>query len=385
MSEEFPKHYSPDKLGQKETEKKSFESIITPESGINLSNSIIGFRIFKIGEFDQESLKQFKQQVESVKSFSQYLKNAIEKPSQVAIITNSDLPEAGKQILAANHPDLMMVQTEQAKAQRRAKLGQKIIGEKSAAKGEFSYADMLNAFRGKTVPTETEVTIFASSDLAIKPEILFRQIIGMKILYDQWQKEKPNQIAIIGSLIEGVQDRVSIQKAIDGEEELDLENLNKIFPNNALSLVPSQADFSGITDNALAGKTEVGGKLEPIGGNEDFLYGLEEMIYDKKDCILLVEPFVAGERQGEVKGVESKYARRQAIYRLYAERIIKQAVKRKKIDSMGVANELTIEQIEVIVENTIDEHLFFARIDQNNQPEILLTQRQKLKSISSPI
>jgi len=386
MSEEFPKHYFSKELGPKETKREGFESesIITPERAVNLSKSIIGIRVFKVGEFDQKSLEQFKRQVESVKSFSQYLKKAIEKPPQVAIITNSDLPEIGKQILAANCSDIMIVPTEPAKVKRRAKLARVIIGEKSAAKGKFGYADMLNTLLEKTTP-ETEGIIFASSDLTIKQESLSRQIIGMKILYDQWQKERPNQIAIIGSLIEAVHDRVFIEKLVDGEEELKLGNLHKIFPNNALSLVPREARFSGITDDALAGRIEAGGQLEPIGGEEDFLYGLRKMIYDKKDCVLLIEPFVPGKREYEVKGVESKYIRRPLVYDLYARRVINQAFKRGKIDSRGVTNELTRGQVETIVKEIIDKHLFFARIDQNNRPEIILTQRQKSKLIKPPI
>jgi hypothetical protein len=185
--------------------------------------------------------------------------------------------------------------------------------------------------------------------------------------------------------VETVHNRILVQKVINGEEELNLNNLNMVFPNNVLSLVPSDTVFSGITDNALAGKVEVNEKLEAVGGNEDFLYGFEEMIYNKKDCVLLIEPFVAGERQGEIMGIESKYARRQIIYKLYAERTIRQAVKRGKIDLGGeTENELTTTQIENIIQNTVDEHLFFARINQNDQPEIILTRRQELKSISSP-
>ena len=355
---------------------------IESRENIDLSDSIVSFRIFKIGEFDQNSLEQFSRQVEAVRNFSRQLKNQlVDRAPQIAIITNSDLPETGQLKLADS--DLIIVQAEKTKAQRRARLARQLVGEKSVAKGDFSPSDMLNAL-GQIKTAEKGIYVFASSDLANKPEVLFRQIVGMKILWDSWQKERPGQLAMIGSMIEGMHDPALVQKIINGEAKIKLDNLNKVFPNNALSLVPSEADFSGITDNALAGKIEISGKFEPIGGNEDFFYGFEEMLYAGKDCVLLIEPFVAGERKGEVRSVETKYVRRQAIYRLYAQRTIEQAIKRGKITLKGNPKELP-EVLETIIEEILDKHLFFARIDQNGQSEIILTQRQKSKNINSPI
>ena len=361
-------------------EKLNLERIAETERSIDLSKSIIGFRIFKIGDFDQKSLEQFSRQVEAVKNFSRQLQSQlVDRAPQIAIITNSDLPEAGQLKLADS--ELTIVQAEKTKAQRRAELARRLVGEKSAAKGDFSYSDMLNALEQiKTV--ERANYIFASSDLANKPEALFHQIIGMKILWDSWQKERPGQLAMVGSMIEGVHDSALVQKIISGEAEIKLDSLSKVFPNNALSLVPPEVDFSGITDNALAGQIEISGKFESIGGNEDFFYGFEEMLYAGKDCVLLIEPFVTR----EVKGVEVKYVRRQAVYRLYAQRTIEQAIKRGKAFWSGNIRERpSKEEIDAIVEEIVDRHLFFARIESDGRPSVILTSRQKSKNINSPI
>ena len=161
--------------------------------------------------------------------------------------------------------------------------------------------------------------------------------------------------------------------------------MSKVFPNNALSLVPANAKFSGITDNALAGEVEVGGQSVQIGGNEDFLYGLKQILFANKDCVLLIDPYVEGERKGEVKGVDSKYIRRQEVYRLYAQRLIGHASRLEQITAGISPEEMTLEQVKEKVKDVVDEHLFFARVDQNSQLEIVLTKRQKTKSITAPI
>ena len=360
------------------------EQQVQHEERVDLSDSVIGIRVFKIGEFDQESEEVFSRQVRTVKEFDESLIERFgEKSPNIEIITNSDLEEFGQQVLTDS--GLRVVKTQKEKAEERAELGHSIIGERSAATGDFSYADMLNAAINENEPSEkAESYIFTSADLGNKPKDLIRQVVGMRILYDKWNQKNPSKLAMVGSLVADVHDIGLVDRAIKGTEGINLENLNAVFPNNTLSMVSPDAKFSGVTDNALTGTIEINGKSVPIGGNEDFYYGFGEMISGGRDCVLLIDPFVAGEREGEVKGVQSKYARRQAIYQLYAKRLLNRALRANKI-TLGDGTKGSSEQIETIVENMVDEHLFFARVDQNGQPEIVLTDRQERKKISKPI
>ena len=127
-----------------------------------------------------------------------------EKSPQVAIITNSDLPEVGQQALTDS--DLIVVRAERAKAEHRARLGKYMIGETSQAKSKFSYVDMLNALNQLQAVGANGANIYTSSDLASKPEILSGQIVAMKLLFDTWQEQEPGKLAIVGSLLSGSHD-----------------------------------------------------------------------------------------------------------------------------------------------------------------------------------
>ena len=350
------------------------------ENEPDLSDTALCFRVFKIGKFDEKSLEQFKKQIATIENFNQIAGNRlVEKAPQTTIITNSDLDEVGKQEL--NFSGLKVLYAEQSKAKRRSELGKKIIGDKSSAKGDFSYADMLNEPAKKEVSSDF---IFASSDLANKPKELLVQILAMKTTKDFFEAAHPEKLAIIGSAVKGVHHMELINNIIEGNDNINLENLSQVLHNNTLSLAGKDVKFSGITDNALAGKVEINGKQEPIGGNEDFLYGLKEMLYHDKDCVLIIEPNIADERQGEIMGVDAKYLRRVSVYKVYAERAIRQAGKRGKIN-IANESELTEERVNTIIEDLMDKHLFFARINNKGKPEIVLTKRQQLKGISPPI
>jgi len=355
-------------------EKKFFES------GFDLADAALCFRVFKVGAFDEKSSDQFKKQVTSISNFNQLIQNRLgEKAPHSIIITNSDLEEDGKQDL--NSSGLQILYTDPAKAKRRASLAKHLVGEKSVAEGKFSYSDMLNE------PMKNEDLskfFFVSSDLTNKPEELLQQVMGMEMIKEIFEVAHPEKLAIIGSAVEGIHVIELVNRIIKGEEDLNMENISQIFHNNALSQVGKDTKFSGIADNALAGKVEINGKLEPIGGNEDFLYGLKEILYHEKDCILLIDPYIAGERQGEVKAVDSKYLRRAAVYKLYAERAVRQAGKRDVID-LGDETELSEEKVNEIVSDAMDKHLFFSRINHEGVPEIVLTSRQRTKGVLAPI
>jgi hypothetical protein len=370
--------------GDEDRVNRELERVDMPENKPDLSSSAVGFRVFNIGDFDEQKLKFFNSRVQSIRDLAGTLKGKLgDKSPKVTIITNDNLSEVGREILS--NSGLAIVWAMHVTAERRARLAKHLVGETSQATGNFSYADMLNSLSDglEELQDEKKSLFFVSSDLAGKGEILCDQIVNMRIVYDWWQRTQANGLAMIGSLIKGVHDDGLVTGVIDGDDNVDLDNLHKLFPNNSLSLVPKTARFSGITDNALAGNIEIDGRFEPIGGNEDFLYGFEEMLLRGQDCILLVEPFI-GERQGEVKGVESKYVRRKIIYSIYAKRVIEQAVERGQIVLDGQEGELSQTKIEAIVEDVIDNHLFFVRLSNASEPEIILTERQKLKSIIPP-
>lgn len=346
-----------------------------------LSNSVIGFRVFKTGDFNKKSFKQFIQQIKMIKMFKEYLNNKLNKEfPKISIITNDNLPEIGKQLIVEEKLEIIYVK--HILAERRAKLGGKTC-EKSNYKVEFSYADMLNSL-GKSINFKSKkYFIFCSSDLTSKPEVLLSQLIGMANVYNKWQKEKHVELSMVGSLVEGVHNHSLIKKIINEKKNINLQNLNELFPNNVLSMVPSNTKFSTSTDNFFLGEIKINGKKEPIGGNEDFMYGFNEMLINNRKCILLIDPFISSQRQNEIKGVGSKYLRRKIVYNLYAERLIKQAINQKKINlnqkDFSNLSELTLESV---VENIIDKNLFFVKINTKNQPEIILTKRQKEKSIN---
>jgi len=365
---------------------KSFENPGNPiekdkneESEPSLADSALCFRAFKIGSFDEKSTEIFKKQISMIEDFKHKIETQLsDKAPKTIVITNSDLEEAGRQEI--RNSNLRVIFVDKAKAERRAKLATHLIGERSAAKGDFSYSDMLNA------PSKEEDfsnSIFVSYDLVNKPEALIKQILGMKKIKDQFEKNNPKKLAIVGSAVEGVHVIELINKIIDGNEDINIENLSKIFHNNSLSLVDKKTKFSGIADNYLSGAVEVNEKQEPIGGNEDFLYGLKEILYHKKDCVLLINPHISGYRAGEMKGVESKYARRAAVYKLYARRALIQAGKRKVIN-LADESDLNDGKLNIIIRNMMDEHLFFASINSENKPEIILTSSQRSKKISAP-
>lgn len=359
------------------------EGVGNLERKIDLSKSVVGFRIFKIGKFNEDSLTKFNQQISRIVLFADQIKDTLaERSPRITLITNDDLPEEGKRVLASSNLDV--IETPHRTAHRRATLGKKLIGEQSQSSGEFSYSDMLNSLtHGQSSEEDTENCVFVSSDLAGQPRILLDQIMGMDAVANGWKTNTKDGLAMVGTLIEGIHDQSLIQEIVDGSKNVDPQNLSKIFPNNALSLVKTHTKFSGISDNALSGKIEINGKMELIGGNEDFLYGFKEMLFNNKDCVLLIDPFIAGERQNEIRGIDSKYLRRQTVYKLYMNRYVEQYINRNKISIPD--NESRDAQIKNIAEDVLDNHLFFARINSNGEQEVILTQRQKEKNIESPI
>lgn len=366
---------------------ESFSDIPLPELNeeVDLSNLVIGIRVYKIGHFNAESLGRFTQQVANVDRFHNYLSSRFGLRSpKIVILTNSDLVGEGLQILKKSNLEIVTVNPD--RAARRASLAKKVVGETSNSSGEMSFADMLNTLESSDGSSQDQSRryLFISSDIVGSVEKSTQQVEGMQKLFTLYEKGNPGQLALVGSVISNQDNNVLVQQVLDGSSDLNIDNLSNIFPNNACSMVPPGARFSGITDNALAGMVSVDGKVVPIGGNEDFLYGFKEMLNKGKDCVILVDSSIERLPDQEVLGTDSKYTRRQAVYRLYAERLVKQAILRGKIDHSQADQALTTEQIEKIIEDIIDKHLFFAQLDEKGQPTILLAGRQQMKSIKMP-
>lgn len=358
---------------------KGFEKENSLEGHPDFSTSVVGIRVFKVGEFDDSSRGVFQHQVDTVSQFAATLSKLTPTPPHVSVISNEDLAEDGKAVLKQSGLDVVWVSP--ATTKRRARLGATLLGEQSASQGAFSYVDMLNSVQNDV---EGSRTIFTSYDVTARPEVLYRQMVGMQTVYDAWDKKKPGGLAIVGSMMGGVHDFSIPKGAIDGTTGISIENVSRAFPNNALSMVSRSTHFSGIADNALAGQVEINGKLEPVGGNEDFEHAFEAMLYRGKDAVLLIDPCIENEREGEVKGIEAKYERRKTIYQFYANRIIDHLRRvpwpedRKKPEMEGVSNY-------DIANTALTEHLYFARIDEDGKPIILLTRAQKEKGMQAPI
>lgn len=344
-----------------------------------LTATAVGVRVFKVGDFDEASLAVFKHQVDTVSHFVSTLGTLTPKPPQVKIISNEDLSSEGKEVLEKS--GLGVVWVSPVATKRRARLGATLIGENSTSNGDFSYVDMLNSVQGGLNESRA---IFTSYDITARPETLYRQMVGMQTVYDAWEKKKPGGLAIVGSMLGGVHDFSIPQGAIDGTTKIAIENVSRAFPNNALSMVSQDTHFSGIADNALAGKVEINGKLEPVGGNEDFEHAFEGMLFRGQDAVLLIDPCVENERVGEVKGIEAKYERRKTIYMVYANRLVDR-LRRVPLPEERQKPEIADVSNYDVANATLTEHLFFARIDENGKPEVLLTVAQKEKGIQAPI
>ena len=347
---------------------------------INLSAITVAFRAYKVGTFEPASLRAFQEQLISIKEFANLANSALGNGApKIAVITNADLPAEG--MMSLRNSKLDFVTVDPALAQRRSRLAARLL-KKGSAKG-LSNADMLNALgeRNKKAGSVDSGYIFASSDLAAKPAHLLKQIIGMKAVWNFAEIQRHDQTTMVGSLIEGIHDLDLVRDSINGTTGLTLRNISRVFPNNALSLVGPNARFSGTTDNSLAGAINAGEDQYPIGGNEDFLYALLQMVYHNKTSVLLTDPYVPGERTGEVSSEVSKYKRRALMYNLYATRVITQAVQRKIPSFPGYGKPVTTEYLDVVFESLIDDYLFFAHLDSNGKAVIDLTARQKERRI----
>lgn len=284
---------------------------------------------------------------------------------RITILTNDWLDPKALALLTASRLDLVV--TSGSTWAKRQWLGKKLIKKTSSQSNGISNADMLNS-----VPKYDDWYLFMSSDFAnTDREAVVNILQSLKTL----SKESLFNAASVGIMTPANHDRGEIQKVLDGEWEISLSNISRMFPNNSFAFYPRYAKFSGITDNGLAGTIEINGKQEPIGGNEDFYYWLSEMLH-WKNVYMLIEPTLPGEeRVWEVSSVWAKYARRQAVYRAYARRLISKQEKDKDISD---------NRVDDIFEKLVDEHFFFLSITQDGKPEIVLTERQKKKRVAGP-
>lgn len=351
-----------------------YNAVETDDRGLGdeqLRQATIGIRIFKVGPTDEKSLRELENNARAAGNFAKSLGTTLgENAPKVVLITNGDIAQEGLEVL--QKAELEIIPVDPALAQRRARLGKLLIGEESASSGSFSYTDMLNALSDKR-STVGEHYVFISADLARRPEELGKQLIAMERVRVAFETASPGTICMIGSMAGGIHDPETITRIVEGTEEITLANASLVFPNNALSMVEGGTHFSGIADNSLTGKVEVDGKQVAVGGNEDFEFAFREMVYKGRVSVLVVHPSITRLAGEEWKGVAEKYIRRQTIYNLYAERILGQA-KARGVISEGVT-----------FEDIIDRHLFFAQLNDDGEPEIVLTARQTNRGVASPL
>lgn len=347
-----------------------------------VEKTAIGFRSFRkpaedgsLGHADAIDL-DLKRDV--ITNFVSELLQVDKSIKKATIITTNDLPEIGRIIFDSSHLNVIYADTSSKK---------------------LSQAEMLNAFMKSVGPEIISCAIVSPSLIGLHKEIAARQILGLTQLFNLWEASKPGTLAMAGTLIEGEHDPNLVEAIISGTENLNLKNLWKVFPTNAMSLVRSSARFSDLTDNGRLGVIEIEGQSEKIGGNEDFYYAFDRMIKGE-DCVVLINQVMPGERQAKIETVGKKVQRREKVYEIYAKLLLDQHFKENPIytTSGGTFNDLSLteqemakedyllpfdsnslppEKFEKIIEGILDKHLFFARIDQNGKPEIVLTRRQR--------
>jgi len=359
----------------------------------DMSHTTLYLRVFHVGVLTDDIFRRFEGNVLVAKSFQQQLQQRFgdEQSPQLKIVCNSDLEPAGRALL--EKIGIEVVYTESKDAKRRSHLARLLLAEnkKSSSKGQFSYADMLNSAAEDAQSSDT-YPLFVSTDLARRFEQLIPQLEAMQaVVSAQWQRMETGngqtigqaaEVSMVGSLVEGVHDPQLVEAVLSGSEGITLQNLPKLFPNNALAVVDSGLRFSGITDNALAGKARVEeSNVEvELGGNEDFLTAFEQMARAGKVCMLVIKPSMAGERQAEVSSNNDKYLRREVTYRQWALRTAKNSQVLRELMSR-MQGETKDERLAAAVEELVDAHLFFVQVVDGNL-EVVLTQRQREKGIS---
>lgn len=317
------------------------------------------------------------------------------------IITTSDLPQVGRLIFDGSNLNRQNTDVIFAKCKSK----------------NVSYAGMLNPFM-EAASGADYCAIVSPSIIGKNVEKGKRQIQFLADIFDLWEAKYPGKLATAGTLVEGEQDPDMALDTINGNEEITLKNLWRVFPNNTMAIVRSSARYSFNTDNGKLGTFELGGKTEKIGGNEDFYYTFESML-NGQDCAVLINPVMPGERSGKVETVGQKVQRREFVYGTYAKILVLEHLKqnafrkltekvkdRYVLEADGTFNysqemfealdkynnfvrsienmpqsiiEATVEEV---VKNTVDKHLHFIRVNEDGQLEVVPTKRQTLINLA---
>lgn len=312
------------------------------------------FRKVKNGALSQEDVQGLEGKARDIQKFA----DTLNSPSPIAdftIATTTDLPQEGINALSST--------------------GLKVLVATDTFSSDLSNANFLNSYLESTGQSIKNCVIASPSIVGNKEEEASTQVKAMVKIFEFWEKQRPGKIAMIGSAIEGEHNPELIEKFIEGSDNIGLNNMSVATPNNSLNLLRPELRFSKTSDNGVLGKIWFGTESARVGGNEDFFLGFTEMIKGN-DVVLLIDPIISGERKDKVDLGEKKYLRRQSVFEIFATEIIIEAMDRGIIPFTDMSD-LTRELIGRIVEDTLDKHLFFAKIDQNSQPEIVLTRRQR--------
>lgn len=331
-------------------------------------------RVYRKAEGNVLSEKDLKS-LEGKVTDLQNLARALETSSGIVVASTKDLPESGRKVLEAS--------------------GYKIVYADTTA-GDPSNSSLLNTAM-ESLAAGTDRVLVVSLSLVHneggvekkKSEIAARQIAVLDSLFKYWERKPGRKLAMAGSLILGEQNLDLIQEAIspDGKRNIDLDNLGVAFPNFSLSMIRNDIRIAEDTDNGKLGKVwfknEQKEEIIRVGGNEDFYAGFKHMLKGE-DVALLIDPYMPGERHDKVIIEDAKYRRRLDVFKIYAAEIIIEALNQAKIPELAT-KDLSLDYIEKIVEETIDQHLFYIKINSEGNPEILLTRRQLSKKMESPV
>lgn len=299
----------------------------------------------------------------------QNLQGILENFREPIIVSTSDLPETGRKKLEVPGHRVVYANTTAADPSNSSLLNTAIESAEPDI-GRFLIVSLSLAHDEKDAEEK-------------KSELAARQIKALGSLFDHWKEKPERKLAMTGSLILGEQNLDLIEEAINpsGKRDISLDNLGVAFPNFSLAMIRRGIRISEDTDNGMLGRVWIksGEKEETarVGGNEDFYEGFRLML-EGEDVVLLIDPYMPGERHDKVIVEDTKYRRRMDVYKIYATELIMGAVRRGKISGLE-PKDLSLDYIEKIVEETIDKHLFYARIYEDGSPEVLLTRRQLLK------
>lgn len=301
------------------------------------------------GNASRDNLARADKKGGAMATYGQALKEVSNHPYEVIVSTTSNMSNSGVRLFEEQ--------------------GLRVIRTDSEAK-PVKYANMLNGVITNVNKEVDSIAIVSPSLVESDPIAIAKQLDLMVRAFYTW-----NGVAIIGSVLNNEHDRDLISAVIEGTKMLTLENICRVFPTNAISVVPKFAEFSPDTNTGALGKVMVNGKEVDAGGNEDFYWGLQQMLRGRP-CIQFIDPYLEGERTDKVLTEAEKYGRREPVYERYARQLLSKAVERGALRQMDIAS-MSASEVSAVATYIVTRNFFFAKYNEDGNPEIVLTKAQK--------